>query len=557
MTPASAERSLRGHGTVTAVASAAQPASGPAITTRVGGPPPRPDPGAPAPPVTVMRIRASGTPAALTTSSTTSRSARSDSGTSRPRRSAPDRSRSRWRRTANGRPPIVRRVSNTPSPTVNPWSNTEIDAAPGSTSAPSIHTAVPCCAMAACKRTRPVGVEPDAGTLRASDRGMVMRGWMRGVATAVATVALAGCWPAPGQGPDGQGYNPFETRLTIDNVTTLTPEWEVPVGGFDLVAADGVLVGIGGGGLNSYDIATGAPMWSKRLGHQYAFFRPAVLQGGAAYAPHTLVGTDTSVYDLQTGQDIAGTGFSGGVVAFRGDDILLEDARFDPSFTHGIWSFLVLDGAGSQWGGVTHIQPPFSNEVVNTTLGIDRVYSSGYGLMSTAPGDGTSGVGVRAFGPELPATCGPVDNPVYACPQWVTPIDGVVTTPVVIGPGGATLYVATDAGTVYALDATTGAVRWSAALGAPIVERRRWPRAGCTCRCRRAMSRSSRPTAAVRPRARRSGRRPPPGSSRRNRPWPAASSTWVRTPGLCSPSTPPGAAPRRARRCGVSPWGAP
>ena len=58
-----------------------------------------------------------------------------------------------------------------------------------------------------------------------------MRGWVRGVATAVAAVALAGCWPAPGQGPDGQGYNPFETRLTIGNVTTLAPEWEVAVGG--------------------------------------------------------------------------------------------------------------------------------------------------------------------------------------------------------------------------------------------------------------------------------------------------------------------------------------
>ena len=299
-----------------------------------------------------------------------------------------------------------------------------------------------------------------------------MRRWVRGVAAAVAAVALAGCWPAPGQGPDGTGFNPFETRLTIDNVSTLATEWEVAAGASNLVAADGVLMAGVGGGLTAYDIATGAPVWTKPPpGHRYASYRPAVLHGGAAYVPLTLVGTDTHVYDLQTGQSLPDDGVFGGVVAFRGDDVLLEDARPDPSFTVGIWNFLVLDEAGSQWGGVTHIQPPFANEVVNTTLGIDRVYSSGYGLMSTTPGDGTSGVGVRAFGPELPATCGPVDNPVYACPHWVTPIDGALTTPVVIGPGGATLYVATDAGTVYAIDAATGAVRWSAVLGAPIIAR--------------------------------------------------------------------------------------
>ncbi len=158
------------------------------------------------------------------------------------------------------------------------------------------------------------------------------------------------------------------------------------------------------------------------------------------------------------------------MVAFRGSQMLVQQAIPDPTFSIGTYSFRVEDEAqpGAPWGGVTHRVAPFAIEEVNLSLGAGRVFGSGYGLMTAVPGDGTSGVAVRAFGPDQPATCGPADAPVYACPLWVTPIDGTAATPPVIGLGGASIYVATDAGTLYAIDAATGAVQWTAAMGAAV-----------------------------------------------------------------------------------------
>src|SRR4029450_11399277 len=44
----------------------------------------------------------------------------------------------------------------------------------------------------------------------------------------VVAVALAGCWPAPGGGPDRQGFNPFETAISPANVAQLEPAWSAP-----------------------------------------------------------------------------------------------------------------------------------------------------------------------------------------------------------------------------------------------------------------------------------------------------------------------------------------
>jgi outer membrane protein assembly factor BamB len=53
------------------------------------------------------------------------------------------------------------------------------------------------------------------------------------------------------------------------------------------------------------------------------------------------------------------------------------------------------------------------------------------------------------------------------CPLWATPIDGIAQ-PVVIALGQRTVYTGTGAGTIYALDATTGTVQWSASVGAAV-----------------------------------------------------------------------------------------
>jgi len=78
---------------------------------------------------------------------------------------------------------------------------------------------------------------------------------------------------------------------------------------------------------------------------------------------------------------------------------------------------------------------------------------------------GTLGNGVRSFAvAAAPATCPPPAPAGFACPQWGTALPGGTATDPVLGPGETTLYVATDAGAVHAVDTATGAVTWSAAV---------------------------------------------------------------------------------------------
>jgi outer membrane protein assembly factor BamB len=95
------------------------------------------------------------------------------------------------------------------------------------------------------------------------------------------------------------------------------------------------------------------------------------------------------------------------------------------------------------------------------TLGRDAVFQAGDGPLATTPAGTASGRGVRAFSLTTPRP-GCAGN--LECPLWATPVDGLGTDPV-ISPDQSTLYVGTDAGTVYALDAATGAVRWTASVG--------------------------------------------------------------------------------------------
>lgn len=296
----------------------------------------------------------------------------------------------------------------------------------------------------------------------------------RAAACALMVAALAGCWPAQGFGPDRTGHNPFEKQLTIDNVASLAVEWEAtsiaaPVRG--IVASAGVVVAANGSYMRGYSATTGAERWSIGPSYRSIPYGHPLIDGDVVYVPVQVVTTSTHVVDLKTGAEVSPT-FDGRASAVRGTERLVETAVPDPTYTTGTYSFRVEDSADHEatWGGVTHVQVGLTrDESPRLTLGTDVVFSAGHGLLTTTPGDGTSGVGVRALPAGLPATCGPADNPVYACPAWATPLPGTVVTPAVIGPGGGTVYVATDAGIVHAIDAATGAVEWTADLGAPIL----------------------------------------------------------------------------------------
>jgi outer membrane protein assembly factor BamB len=114
--------------------------------------------------------------------------------------------------------------------------------------------------------------------------------------------------------------------------------------------------------------------------------------------------------------------------------------------------------------------PPVSVGAVAAprTLGGSALYDAGLGVLVTVPGDATRGNGLRAFALSgAPTGCGPA-TATHDCPLWATPLDGTTVSQPVIGDDGATLYVGTDVGTVYAVDATTGAVRWQAPVGSAV-----------------------------------------------------------------------------------------
>jgi outer membrane protein assembly factor BamB len=100
------------------------------------------------------------------------------------------------------------------------------------------------------------------------------------------------------------------------------------------------------------------------------------------------------------------------------------------------------------------------------TLGADLLYHSGDGVLATEPGPAGFGPGVRGYArADARPGCGPAPAPTggleVECPVWATPTDGNPTVPV-LSPDGTSLFVRTDAGTLYALDAATGAVQWTA-----------------------------------------------------------------------------------------------
>lgn len=313
---------------------------------------------------------------------------------------------------------------------------------------------------------------------------------MRRLFAVVALVAgLAGCWPAPGQGPNRQSFNSLEDTISVANAATLTQAWSAVVGGrhtpgvpepaqagHPVVSARGILYVPTVSSLEAFDPASGAPRWrldlvnepgpidsqavvlsddrvivgggSHRLG--ISMFSFDALTGSAAPAP-PLAGFADSVREPWLASTISREGFQ----AFHYHTALRVMNLGDPTQAWEGWLDQNVDGFFT-----THL-----------TLATNRVLYAGQGLLSAAPGGSTFGNAVRSFPVAAGvANCGPSDEPRYACPQWITPVDGTHSSSPVLSDDQATAYVGTDAGTLYALDTATGAIRWSLPVGSPVAQ---------------------------------------------------------------------------------------
>jgi outer membrane protein assembly factor BamB len=296
-------------------------------------------------------------------------------------------------------------------------------------------------------------------------------------AVAVAAVALVGCWPAPGQGPDRQSHNAAETVIDVESVAALDEAWTAELGagvGAPIVSPSGVHARAGSI-LHTLDASDGGELWSfdgttpvPTLMSDPIWWDGQVFVG---YGYGNLGGSwEARSFDADTGEAVRELG--GGLVdSLRGRSMVSSSVGFGSGgpIVVDLAVRRDLDDPATGWRGVIDAGDLSSGVTrVPATAGAHGVYHTGRALLTTTPGDPSVGNGIRMFDYDRPPSCYAGSTPYLPCPTWATGLDGSTATSPVIGPGEDTLYTGTDAGTVYAVDVTTGAVRWTASVGAEV-----------------------------------------------------------------------------------------
>ena len=291
--------------------------------------------------------------------------------------------------------------------------------------------------------------------------------WTRLGAGLLAVVGLVGCWPEPGGGPGRTGHNAAETSITIDSVESLGVAWSAPIGQ-PRVANARTLLASTTSTLSAVRLSDGAVRWTKpqTLSLRYPWSAP-ILSGDRVLRAVAVGNWDAHEFDELTGAEV-GTVVDGRIESVRGDRRLREGYTQEQG---GLLTWFRVDDPAhpdAWWGGTTAHTTDLS-AYSDLTFGADRVYASGVGLMSGTPGDAAQGDAVRSYAAGAPATCGPSGD--WPCPVWVTTIPELGFPPeVTVGAGETSVYLTTGGGTLYALDAATGAVRWSVPVGSAVTD---------------------------------------------------------------------------------------
>jgi hypothetical protein len=287
----------------------------------------------------------------------------------------------------------------------------------------------------------------------------------------------------PGQGSRRQGYNPFETAITVDNVDVLEPVWTTIVGaeepvqdpqirpvpaGPPVVSSAGIVHVSTGDSLQLLDATTGArdtvlSDWSGAERRDLGLYTTSDGRFGFGARSGNFQQV-TAWYDAGTGTQAVGPNV-GSIGSLR-EPWIAGTSNFT-DFAQGPGPVGVvflrvgnLDDPSKGWVGRL-VNGGGTGGLVLTDA---AVIHAGPGI--AAPDDSTVHNGVRSFALEGTATnCGS-SYPDHACPQWFVPIDGVTAGPVALSDDDATAYFSTDAGTVYAVATADGTIRWSASVGA-------------------------------------------------------------------------------------------
>jgi outer membrane protein assembly factor BamB len=279
----------------------------------------------------------------------------------------------------------------------------------------------------------------------------------------------------PGQGPDRQGSNPLEDRLTVATVGSLTEAWTVQLD--EGPAGDPVTSGRGvhvndDRSVYALDRATGGELWQhsvaapRRMGQP--FVRGDEVLVGSALVGVAVPGDDgstTAVLDAATGAVSAELPTA--IRALRGSRALSVTGtwmRFGTIQPIWIWAVRVtvrdLDTGATVYGPATAFAGNGLDSVTqDVTLGPDAFYSA-LPIFGATP----CPIGLVAY--EL-AVVGPLCSG-FTSASWAIAENGFAP---VLSDDQATLYFAgtdptTGVSTAKAVDAATGAVRWSGPLPA-------------------------------------------------------------------------------------------
>lgn len=329
---------------------------------------------------------------------------------------------------------------------------------------------------------------------------------------AVLVGLLGGCfWGAPGQGPNRQAHNDLEDEIGPDTVGSLHQIWSAPVDegpvGDPITTTAGVHVK---DTRAVYGFATrnGTRMWRYAVDAPGVVFQP--WQRGDRVRVGQVTGAGPTSFDEATVELDAATG----VVRATQDEGLPLAVRGPRELQVHVGACLSVCGtsaapaagsagpAGPTSAASAAIPPPNLRQlqlklvdldtgaveccdvrealVVGVpmadgprTLGSQFFFDAGLG---TDPDATEMVTGVRGVDIAQPVSC-PEGSPygtIGLCPTWSTAISVVggggrpeVTVPV-LSDDGTTAYVGSNAGTMTAVDATTGAVRWSVPVGSAV-----------------------------------------------------------------------------------------
>lgn len=273
---------------------------------------------------------------------------------------------------------------------------------------------------------------------------------------------------------DTAGYG---SRLFALDATTGATAWgPVELGGpyyWSGIAYDGgrVYAVNGSGTMQAFDAATGAPRWAVQLPGQYSFSSAPTASGGVVYTGGAGSGGTVYAVDGATGtvkwtHPVANGDQSSPAVSASGVYVSYSCGNtydLNPTTGSTIWTRAPGCSGG---GGKTPV------------LANGRLYVRDFSAPATL--DAATGDLLGSFVSSGPAPA--VDSStVYdqkggtltassvtsGAARWSFTGDGSLTSAPLVA--GSTVFVASGAGTLYALASATGAVTWSGAVGAGVL----------------------------------------------------------------------------------------